>query len=171
MIKLIDLINERKQVGTLYHFTKYDNMIDIINENFILKSIHGTLTQPYISFTRNKAMSSDTILDQVRIVIDGSLLSDRYKLEPHADAKAGYGRSSVDESEERVSMIRYPKGVDILKCLIRIDVKKPTNTGAAKDLDPEDEDFIEPPFMSKYLRLIDMLKQKNIPYSIVEKHK
>ena len=35
----------------------------------------------------------------------------------------------------------------------------------------KDEDFIEPPFMSKYLRLIDMLKQKNIPYSIVEKHK
>ena len=95
-------------------------------------------------------MSSDSISDQVRIVLDGNLLSDKYKLEPHADSKAGYGRGTVDESEERISTVRYPKGVDISKCIIRVDVKQPMVVGAGKFQDQDDEDFIEPPFISKY---------------------
>jgi hypothetical protein len=142
-------------------------MMAIMDDNLVLKSTHGTLVQPYISFTRNKSMSSDSIPDQVRIVIDGTLLSDKYKLEPHADTKAGYGRRSTDESEERISAVRYPKGVDISKCIIRIDVKKPTVAGNNQDFD--DEESFEPPSLSFYIRLIEDLKQKNIPYSIVEK--
>ena len=166
MIKLIDLLNERKQVGTLYHFTSYSSMVAILGDNLVLKSTHGTLVQPYISFTRNKSMSSDSISDQVRIAIDGNLLSDRYKLEPHADAAAGYGRSSVDESEERISVKRYPKGVDISKCLIEVTVKKPRIIGK-QDFDGEES--FEPPFLSTFLELIEILKEKKIPYKIVNK--
>ena len=168
MIKLIDLLNERKQVGTLYHFTSYSNMVAILGDNLVLKSTHGTLVQPYISFTRNKSMSSDSISDQVRIAIDGNLLSDRYKLEPHADAAAGYGRSSVDESEERISIKRYPKGVDISKCIIEVAVKKPSIAG---NQDFDDEESFEPPALSTYFDLIKMLEAKNIPYKIVDKRK
>ena len=40
MIKLIDLIKEAKQVGTLYHFTSYSKLVKIINSGFVL---HPTL--------------------------------------------------------------------------------------------------------------------------------
>ena len=161
-------LNERKQAGILYHFTTYSKMRSIIEDHFVLKSFSWL---PYVSFTRNKNMSSDTISDNVRISIDGTLLSDRYILEPHADAQAGYGRGSVDESEERISLTRYPKGVDISKCIVEVAIKKPRIIGAAKNQKFDDEESFEPPFLSTFSNLVEDLKQKNIPYTIVEKFK
>ena len=55
--------------------------------------------------------------------------------------------------------------------LKEVDVKQPMVVGAGKFQDQDDEDFIEPPFISKYNNLIKLLKQKNIPYTILDKKK
>ena len=169
---VIQPINERKQVGNLYHFTSYTNLIEIINSGFVLTTKHKDI-QPYVSFTRNKSMYSDSVSTQTRLTIDGDKLTDRYKLSPHADAKAGYGRTSVDESEERVSLLRYPKGVDVSKSLVEITVRK-ININLDYD-DPDSfqdtEDFVEPPSLKDYNTLISLLKEKNIPFKIVDGYK
>lgn len=164
----VQSINERKQVGNLYHFTSYESLIQIIDSGFVLTTKHKDI-QPYVSFTRNKLMYSDSISTQVRLTIDGTKLTDKYKLSPHADAKAGYGRATVDESEERVSLLKYPKGVDVSKSLIEVTVRK-INPKADWN-DPDDiEDFVEPPSLQAYQELIKKLKEEKIPYKIVEKY-
>jgi hypothetical protein len=124
----IEFINERKQVGILYHFTMIHALGKILETNS-LKSHY-----PYISFTRNKSFETSS---QVRIVIDGDKLSDKYRIEPFA-----YGQSkNVDkfgipvlkkEAEERI-IVSLDKPdwshsdfiselKDIKKYIIRIDV-------------------------------------------------
>lgn len=169
------LLSEAKQVGTLYHFTSYANMIKIIEDGLVLKPIN----QPYVSFTRNKTMYSDTISQSVRMTVDGDKLSQKYPFQPHADIEAGYGRKTAakfgsrltgDESEERIDIKKHPKGVDISKALIVVDVKE---LSREFDFDnPEDfEDFVEPPSLEAYTKLLKLLKSKNIPYRIVKAHK
>jgi hypothetical protein len=85
MIKLIDLlkkINEAKQVGTLYHWTKLKNLKNIIKTNTLNTSYAGHGIFNYVSTTRSKdkfqfgiAESSD-----VAIVLDGDKISNRYKI-------------------------------------------------------------------------------------------
>jgi hypothetical protein len=171
MIKLIDLIKEAKQVGTLYHFTSYSKLVKIINSGFVLTTEHKDI-QPYVSFTRDKLMYSDSISTQVRLTIDGNGLSNRYKIMPHADVKAGYGRGSVDEMEERISLIKYPQGVNISRYLTIVDIKKINENFDLDDPDSfqDTEDFIEPPSFEDYNKAIKLLKSKNIPYKIVEKY-
>lgn len=169
----VESLNERKQVGNLYHFTNYAKMIGIIEDNFVLKST----IQPYVSFTRNKDLVSDTISQSVRMTVDGTKLTDKYSITPHADTKGGYGRTvsnrvgaklTGDESEERISLEKYPQGVDISKSLIKVSVKKMT-----VDFDyenPDEFEFVtEPPSLEQYNKLIKLLKTKNIPYEIVDR--
>jgi hypothetical protein len=168
----IQPLNERKQVGNLYHFTSYTSLIQIINSGFVLTTKHKDI-QPYVSFTRNKSMYSDTISTQARLTIDGNKLTDRYKLSPHADKEAGYGRASVDESEERVSLLRYPKGVDVSKSLVEITIRRldPNIDWDDPDSFQDSEDFVEPPSLEDYNTLINILKKKNIPFKIVDQYK
>jgi hypothetical protein len=88
MIKLIDLLNESKQVGNLYHFT-YLSSVSSIYE----KGIHFTPDNTelpkykdkfYISTTRDHsgrkfAKDSEYV---VRITLDGSKISTHYSIEP-----------------------------------------------------------------------------------------
>ena len=155
---------EAKQVGVLYHFTNYPSLVGMIKSDFKLNSN----IQPYVSFTRNKRMQSDTVSQSVRITIDGDKLSNRYKFEPYADAKAGYGRSSTDESEERVSLERYPEGVDISKAIKNIEVKKPSATYSSGF---DDEEGFEPPSLLAYEQAIRSLNAKNIKFELVDQFK
>ncbi len=164
-------IDEGKQVGTLYHFTSYVSMVQILKSNLVLKTFQMDI-QPYVSFTRNKQFTSDTISTQVRIVVDGDKLSNKYSISPHADTKAGYGRTGQDEAEERISLIKYPRGVDIRPSLIRVDV---LDFMSYYDFDKyggfwNDEDGIgEPPSNRSYDAMIKLLKKKNVPYEVVKK--
>ena len=92
MIKLSDLLNEGKQVGTLYHYT----------ENWLLKKIieSNTLLAP-VSFTRSK--DKETVFwigAEAALVIDGDKLSNNYKIRPYQsyDEEERF----FDEMEERV---------------------------------------------------------------------
>ena len=162
--QILKEISEGKQVGTLYHFTSYKKLGKIVESNFVLTAKF----HEYVSFTRNKYMKSDTISQNVRITVDGDKLSNKYKFEPHADTRSGYGRKSTDEAEERVSLERYPNGVDISKAIKAIEIKNPE---ADYDADPYDEDTFEPPSLLEYEKLIKYLKANNIPFQIVDKFK
>jgi hypothetical protein len=157
-------LSEAKQVGVVYHFTNYPSLVGIIKNGFKLNSN----IQPYVSFTRNKRMKSDTISQSVRITVDGDKLSNKYKFEPYADTKAGYGRNSADESEERVSLERYPEGVDISKAIKSIEIKKPSATYSSGF---DDEEGFEPPSLLAYEQVLKILNAKNIEFKLVDQYK
>ena len=162
------LLSEGKQVGTLYHFTNYDSAIGIVMKDFKLKvaltpkevSIDELPDYAkYISFTRNKNLDSPTISREVRFTIDGNALSNRYRVEPFADIKAGFGRTrpGKDEAEERVNVAKREGFVDIAPFLVSIDVMEPKELKVGS-LDAD-----------AFTELVDDLKYKNIPYKIVNK--
>lgn len=165
-----EILGEGKQVGILYHFTSYGSMIDIINNNLVMNPVIGDKQSPYLSFTRNKHMVSNTISQNVRIKIDGDKLSEKYKIEPYADIKAGYGRNiGVDESEERINLKLLPNGVDITKSLISLDILDIIQTFSNIPNDDFEEE--EPPMLSNYFKLLKLLETRpDIKYNIIKKY-
>lgn len=170
MISLLELYNEAKSVGVLYHFTTYKSALEIIKSGYRLKdALKLNRPEGYsVSFSRNKNLKSNTIATNVRFTVDGNKLSNYYKIEPYADRKSGYGRTTTDESEERV----WAKNgvVDISKCLLKISVKPPTEY-SEEDFDDELSSEPEPPSYSEYQNLLDYLKQNNINYDLVNNYK
>jgi hypothetical protein len=148
---------EGKNIGPLYHFTNYRGLIGIIANDFRLKSD----ILPYVSFTRNKNFKSSGIPMQVRITIDGAILSNRYRLQSYADVRAGYGRGTEDESEERVSLQKYPMGVDISKSLIKIEVVIPQN------IDYDDEMGV-PPSLLAFEQLSGFIRKNDVTVTYVK---
>lgn len=158
-IKVSEPLNEARQVGILYYFGPYRRLSRLIDNNFVLSST----IQPFVSFTRNKAMVSDTITSETRIAIDGDKLSQKYKITPFAHTSAGYGRGSADEAEERIDLKKYPRGIDISKAILDIQIKNPLSVG----LEFDDEESFEPPSVEEYDKLIKKLKQNKIPYKLI----
>jgi hypothetical protein len=106
MIKLMDLLNEGKQVGTLYHFTNMFSLLDILKTN-TLKASNKFEKQklPTVSLTRDKLGDiggvGGTGTKTVRISIDGDKLSNKYKITPY-NYYSNYPdfKESEDEMEE-----------------------------------------------------------------------
>lgn len=169
MIKFLDILREAKQVGPLYHFTSYGSMAKIVDEDLTLDPKIQYKRSSYLSFTRNKHMKSSSISSNVRITVDGDKLSEKYKIEPYADTKAGYGRNNSDESEERIYVRDLPNGVNISKALISIDILD-INQTIGYNVDDDFEEEYGTPMLSDYNNLIRLLKLKNIPYNIVKKY-
>ena len=153
-------LNEARQVGNLYYFGPYRRLDRLVDNGFKLSST----IQPFVSFTRNKSMVSDTIANEFRLTLDGDKLSQRYKISPFAHTSAGYGRGSADEAEERIDLSKYPNGIDISKAVISVDIMNPLKVSNAEF---DDEESFEPPSLEAYAKLIKALKQKNISYKIV----
>ena len=185
MIKLLDLI-EAKQVGILYHFTSYESLIQIIKDNFILKT-RSQVNQGhkyeqnsnYISFTRSKNIEKSSVPQEARIIIDGSKLSEHYKIEQYADYKQGYGRGynkhweedRIDESEERIDASKYGGKVDISKCVLKIDIvsfEEETPYRNKYDTEVFPNNFFDKIY-NNYKELIKLLDNKKIPYNIIQK--
>lgn len=127
---MIKKINERKQVGIIYHFTggRMKNYIDRFNElyekiNDMITNGFKTYEYNYISFTRNfnlKTPSNKYSWGFIRFTIDGTKLSDNYKVEPYVDAESNITRAS-GEAEERV-IVGTNKYLHINKYIISIDL-------------------------------------------------
>lgn len=181
MIRLIDLLNEAKQVGTIYHYTTFANGLKILNTNQ-LKAYHAagsTNTNPVlaVSFTRDKRfhnnhnvgfdVSSFGQKPQVRFTIDGDKLSDKYKIQPYAQI-GGSGRLEKGreefEAEERVildkpfsiTLLPYLKSIDML-----VEYKKP------KDEDDWDAEYDYKTYGPLQAEIIKFAQDKNIPINLV----
>jgi hypothetical protein len=121
MIKLIDILNESKQVGPLYHWTDIYSSYNIINNNFLKGYLTDTFkSQPAISFTRNKnfLQTKPKLRNQPEIcfVVDGDKLSNKYKIKSFQDPKI-----KKDEMEEKV----LTDGIDnFLNYVIKIIIPK-----------------------------------------------
>jgi hypothetical protein len=129
MTKLIDIINEGKQVGILYHFTDINSAIKILRFNIL-----ASMGYNRISFTRNKGFLKDNPFasgwsggDEVMIVVDGDKLSNRYKIRPFAGLNFQNDNSNLpsDEMEEVIESPRIENIIDyIIKIVINMKVLK-----------------------------------------------
>ena len=128
---LLEVLEEGKQVGKLYHFTSYLSMAKITSSDFKLKGGSFDL-ENLVSFTRNKNFKSYSVTtDQVRITLNGDKLSSKYKITPYADTSHNYGRYSKrqagneiegDESEERINIKSHGGYINILPYLEVIEI-------------------------------------------------
>jgi hypothetical protein len=133
LIKLLDILKEAKQVGTLYHYTYYSALEKILKTNQ-LKAYEGSINNKgergySISFTRDKQLHRKSVASllpngqpEIRIEIDGDKLSEKYRIEPYAAGNFQKKFKSHYEAEERIISDKkfsipikdYIKGIDIL---------------------------------------------------------
>ena len=99
---------ERKNIGTIYHFTSLVNAYHIITSNCMVsyREVEESHNLYTFSFTRDKNLSNridqgqiDTILT-TRLSIDGNKLSDKYKIRPYDYWKGTSINKINTESEE-----------------------------------------------------------------------
>lgn len=92
---ILRILNEAKEVGILYHYTTFKNLMNIIFENTLRGEYEN---YDAVSFTRrndlHKANWSDKA--QVRLVINGDKLSENYEIVPVQMTKSRF------EAEEKV---------------------------------------------------------------------
>lgn len=153
---LLEALQEGKQVGKLYHFTAYSRMIQIVESDLVLKGDQSQSGE-WISFTRNsKFLTTSVTTDQVRITVDGTKMSSKYKIEPYSDYTNSFGRRhNSDESEERIDASRYGGEVNIKPYILSIDMR-----WYRGDLEDRREYRTE---------LANLMSEKGIKYNIVEK--
>jgi len=99
----MDILNEAKQVGTLYHSTSGKNLIYILKSNSLKTGMPATYTNEIptvIFFTRNKNYRPG----EYTIEIDGNKLSDNYKIQPYDSIRnRGEAEEYVDKTIENLS--------------------------------------------------------------------
>jgi len=144
------IIQERKQVGVLYHFTTPDKMMDIITDGYILDPSAGIADRGQISFTRKHDLRFHSssplfqpdeeeinemygikgdftgdfadILAIVRIAIDGDKLSDKYKIQPYADVGPGQAFVRAGGTSEFEEIIPGNIPAKIYDSILRVDI-------------------------------------------------
>ncbi len=165
--------NESKQVGILYHFTGLLFLVGIIKSNKLIASkisseYMGKVTYA-VSFTRDKNLytkNPDAVPTECRIVLDGNKLSHHYKIVPYNyfwDLRGGsrhHDQGNV-ESEEMVVFNdnKYNGIIDIKKYILRIDI--------LNDSRWDDREGVESWIETKTPGLLDLLKENNIKYNII----
>jgi hypothetical protein len=109
MIKLKDILSERKQVGVIYHYTTLGGLQGILETNKLIAQ------RNFISFTRNK--NYYPWKTSVKLSFDGTKLSDKYKIQPFSDV--GNITANTDEQEE---IIKLRKIDNISKYLLSVEI-------------------------------------------------
>jgi len=168
MIRLIDLLREAKQVGILYHYTIYENAVDILKDSN-LKSGMSDDNLSSVSFTRDKNFHkqhrtlSKFMEPQCRFTFDGDKLSNKYKISPYvqgalsdvdpfAKSKKGF------EAEERITSDK-PFTIPLNNYLISFDMV----------VDYKDQSE----WWFRYENQVDAIKlciEKKVPINMVDKN-
>jgi hypothetical protein len=166
MIKLINIlkeITEGKQVGTLYHYTSIESLYNIIKQNTLIPSIRDNT----VSLTRSKNQDFTHAQENSIIVLDGDKLSNNYKITPHHDMAWNndvqddrdtpidrFQRDFFeDEKEERIKGPITNLNKYLLKVII-IRIQRIKDPELLQDMNYSID------------LLINLLKEKNIPYEI-----
>ena len=174
-IKNFSQINESKQVGILYHVTSLESFHEIVRKNFVFKSAFGGSNNfPSISFTRkSKGDFMPTPGRMVRFTFDGDKMSEKYKLEPYADHKRGYGRKSFSSQKDEAETIlvtqkegNYGKRIDLKPYIIRIDIIY--HSMFNRDFD-EEREFLEKIDLPIFIHKNTWDSVHEVP--IIQKHK
>ena len=158
-IKLI----EAKQVGIIYHFRGWKGTVNIIKTGLITSGVFNA-----ISFTRNYQMGTQVNSyvqqeKQIRFVINGDLLSERYSINPYQNTedpqiqRKYYSGSNLypvhSEAEERIEL-DLGETIDIRPYLIQVDFL---------------ESLIEKLGKRQMVETLNELYMPNVPFNIVSK--
>lgn len=161
---ILDPLSERKQVGILYHFRGWNGTLNIIKTGKITSGVFDA-----ISFTRNYQMgtmvkSYGIQEKQIRLVVDGNRLSDKYKIRPYQNIEDDqiqrkyYSGTDLwpihSEAEERIEL-PLGESIDIRPYLIQIDF-----LDALLKKNGKNEERIQ---------TLQELYMPNIPFNIVDK--
>jgi hypothetical protein len=157
LIKILRLIIEGKQVGTIYHGTTINNLYSMITKDKKIQlsadkiGINSDSFYPYYSFTRNPHIK--IFADGVRIELNGDRMSDKYKFKPFKyNGTEGEDEERIDaEKYENVNLMPYIKEI-ILRNLEYYKKYKHNNVNE-----------------SEYETILNFLDNNNIPYKIVDK--
>ena len=166
MIKLIDLLNEGKQVGILYHWTKLKNLENIIKINKLNTSHAGHGTFDYISTTRskNKLQSGISEHSDVALVLDGDKISNKYKVIPYHDLETEeYDDITVRDEDGNAIGIADDEGN-----IIRYGAFDEMEELIVGSLYPLNKYLIKVILYKTNPKIESLLKEKNIPYEIVK---
>ena len=134
--KALEYIKEQKQVGNIYHFTKIENLYSLLNgklEPLEFISFNDTFSCTRDSCLANNPVSRDINIKNgytVRIVLDGTKISNKFKIKPHngldnnqtyKTKDNNYIGKEYQEREEKVlsrngrfKLKNYIKQIDIL---------------------------------------------------------
>lgn len=183
MILLIDLLNEAKQVGTIYHYTTFEAGLKILKSNQLKsgEAADSTKSKPVfaISFTRDKRFHDNHKVGfdktswgskpQIRFTIDGNKLSNKYRINPYAqksfwdDNYFNKGAKGF-EAEERViydKMFTIPLSDYLISVDLLIEYKKPS-----KNSDWMDEMNYEE-YAPLRAEIIKFAQDKNLPINLI----
>lgn len=147
------ILKEARQRGTLYHYTKYFSLLEILKTN-TLKSGNVRLPNGKIIFgistTRNKNFHDkerEIGGISIRIDLNGDKISENYKIRPYNDFNDSSARTISSESEELIST-----GADGL-----VNLEKYIENIV---IFPDKEKAIP----KRTFEIIDILRQKEIPF-------
>lgn len=147
---VLEMLNEYKQVGMLYHYTSLEFLLSILNDNE-MKSFNRVKNKFVISFTRDKNWYYRYKTGPVRITINGNKLSNNYKIQPYHDLSYFNSKSATTENDEMEEMVYTKEIINITDYIIEIIIIK-------NNIDPEDKEY--------YAKVINKLKLLNINFKI-----
>lgn len=144
VIKLVNILNEAKQVGVIYHYTTFEAGLKILQSTQLKSSetADSTNAKPVfgVSFTRDKRFHDNHVVDfaassfgnppQLRFTINGDKLSNKFKVQPYSQGGAFSKDRKGFESEERVisdKMFIIPLSDYLISVDLLIEYKKPSN--------------------------------------------
>ena len=179
MIRLIDLLKEAKQVGTIYHYSTFEAGLKILKSNQLKSSDtdDSTNTKPVfaVSFTRDKRFHDNHVVDfsrtsfgntpQVRFTIDGDKLSNNFKVQPYSQQGPFSKDKKGFEAEERVvsdkqfsiPLLPYLESIDVL-----VEYKKPKDDGSDWDMEYDYKTYA--PLRAE---IVKFAQDKNIPINLI----
>jgi len=121
-MKFKNYLKEAKQIGILYHYTKISGLFSILKSNKLKVGLSPSyLTRDKVSYvvsmTRDKnfhKINRDFIGGvEVRLVLDGDRLSNKYKIKPYqAFLFKGESEEVIFEDIDNIS--KYIKEIDII---------------------------------------------------------
>jgi hypothetical protein len=171
-------LKEGKQVGVLYHYTTFEAGLKILESNQLRAnpSVDSTRDNPLysISLTRDKRFHHEHAVGfefspfgsapQVRFTMDGTKISNQFKVQPYSQQGAFSKNKKGFEAEERV-ISGKPFTVPLSDYLISIDILVEYKKSSRKGDWLNDLHFEE--YAPIRANIIKLAQGKNLPINLI----